>query len=176
MGTPFIKMHGLGNDFAIFDAREAEIPMPADRVRLLAWDLPGLGLSRLPPGGRPSLDSYAADLRGLVLRAHTRVDAVDAQLRGDAFGDGFGVAGDHHDLDPAGVQHLDGLAGFPAHLISKFESSNQLSVTGDMQDDCAVGAPAISDGQFLMALFLEHAGPAHPHCGALDASGHTDRR
>ena len=75
-----------------------------------------------------------------------------------------------------GVQHLDGLAGFPAHLISKFESSNQLSVAGDMQDDCAVGAPAISDGQFLMALFLEHAGPAHPHRGTLDASGHTNRR
>ena len=115
-------------------------------------------------------------LAGFVFRPYTGEHPVDTEVVSDGVRDRFGVAGDHHDLDPAGVQHLDGLAGFPAHLISKFDSSDQLSVAGDMQDDCAVGAPAISDGQFLMALFLEHAGPAHPHCGALDASGHTDRR
>ena len=115
-------------------------------------------------------------LAGFVFRPYTGEHPIDTEVVSDGVRHCFGVAGNHHNLDPAGVQHLDGLAGFPAHLISKFESSNQLSVTGDMQDDCAVGAPAISDGQFLMALFLEHAGPAHPHCGALDASGHTDRR
>ena len=47
MGTPFTKMHGLGNDFAIFDAREAEIPMPQDRVRLLAERRLGIGCDQL---------------------------------------------------------------------------------------------------------------------------------
>ena len=55
MGTPFTKMHGLGNDFAIFDAREAEIPMPEARVRLLADRRLGIGcdqLIRLEPSAR----------------------------------------------------------------------------------------------------------------------------
>lgn len=55
MGTPFRKMHGLGNDFAIFDARDAEIPMPQDRVRLLADRRLGIGcdqLIRLEPSSR----------------------------------------------------------------------------------------------------------------------------
>jgi diaminopimelate epimerase len=47
MGTPFRKMHGLGNDFAIFDARHAEIPMPEDRVRLLADRRLGIGCDQL---------------------------------------------------------------------------------------------------------------------------------
>lgn len=55
MGTPFRKMHGLGNDFAIFDARNAEIPMPQARVRLLADRRLGIGcdqLIRLEPSAR----------------------------------------------------------------------------------------------------------------------------
>ncbi len=55
MGTPFRKMHGLGNDFAIFDAREGEIPMPEARVRLLADRRLGIGcdqLIRLEPSAR----------------------------------------------------------------------------------------------------------------------------
>lgn len=55
MGTPFRKMHGLGNDFAIFDARNAAIPMPEARVRLLADRRLGIGcdqLIRLEPSTR----------------------------------------------------------------------------------------------------------------------------
>ena len=55
MGTPFRKMHGLGNDFAIFDARDAEIPMPEARVRRLADRRLGIGcdqLIRLEPSAR----------------------------------------------------------------------------------------------------------------------------
>ncbi|MCG2841560.1 diaminopimelate epimerase [Sandaracinobacter sp. RS1-74] len=59
MRTAFLKMHGLGNDFAIFDAREAEIPMPAERVRLLADRRFGIGcdqLIRLEPS--PNADVF----------------------------------------------------------------------------------------------------------------------
>jgi diaminopimelate epimerase len=54
MGTPFRKMHGLGNDFAIFDARATPVPLTPARVRLLADRRFGIGcdqLIRLEPSG-----------------------------------------------------------------------------------------------------------------------------
>lgn len=47
MGTPFIKMHGIGNDFAIFDARDTGIVMPAHRIRRLADRHLGIGCDQL---------------------------------------------------------------------------------------------------------------------------------
>lgn len=47
MADAFIKMHGLGNDFAIFDAREHAVAMPAERVRLLADRRLGIGCDQL---------------------------------------------------------------------------------------------------------------------------------
>lgn len=47
MATHFWKMHGLGNDFVIFDARMAEIPLPPDRVRRLADRHWGIGCDQL---------------------------------------------------------------------------------------------------------------------------------
>ncbi len=47
MATPFRKMHGLGNDFAIFDAREIAIAMPSERVRRLADRRRGIGCDQL---------------------------------------------------------------------------------------------------------------------------------
>ena len=43
----FHKMHGLGNDFAIFDAREAPLAIDADRARLLADRHRGIGCDQL---------------------------------------------------------------------------------------------------------------------------------
>lgn len=47
MGTAFVKMHGLGNDFAIFDARGHGIAMPPARVRRLADRHRGIGCDQL---------------------------------------------------------------------------------------------------------------------------------
>lgn len=47
MSTTFIKMHGLGNDFAIFDARRKPVDMPPERVRLLADRRRGIGCDQL---------------------------------------------------------------------------------------------------------------------------------
>lgn len=55
----FHKMHGLGNDFVIFDAREAPLEMDEARVRFIADRRMGIGCDQLillEP-------SYAADLR-----------------------------------------------------------------------------------------------------------------
>lgn len=47
MGTAFIKMHGLGNDFAIFDARATPMVFAPGRVRLLADRRRGIGCDQL---------------------------------------------------------------------------------------------------------------------------------
>lgn len=43
----FHKMHGLGNDFAVFDAREVDVPMTGALVRALADRHTGIGCDQL---------------------------------------------------------------------------------------------------------------------------------
>jgi diaminopimelate epimerase len=47
--TPFIKMHGLGNDFVVLDARQLALPgaLAAQRVRALADRREGVGCDQL---------------------------------------------------------------------------------------------------------------------------------
>ncbi len=48
MATPFVKMHGLGNDFVVFDARERRLPvLSAEAVRRLADRHTGIGCDQL---------------------------------------------------------------------------------------------------------------------------------
>ncbi len=48
MRTPFIKMHGLGNDFVVLDAREAELPPVSERfARAIADRRSGIGCDQL---------------------------------------------------------------------------------------------------------------------------------
>src|SRR3954451_8946543 len=47
MKRRFLKMHGLGNDFVIFDAREAPIEMDEARARALADRRTGIGCDQL---------------------------------------------------------------------------------------------------------------------------------
>jgi diaminopimelate epimerase len=47
MKRRFLKMHGLGNDFAIFDARTAPLEMDRERVRALADRRTGIGCDQL---------------------------------------------------------------------------------------------------------------------------------
>lgn len=44
---PFLKMHGLGNDFVVFDARAEPIAIDADRARALADRRTGIGCDQL---------------------------------------------------------------------------------------------------------------------------------
>jgi diaminopimelate epimerase len=58
MAVPFVKMHGAGNDFVIFDAREETVPLDGSRVRALADRHRGIGfdqLFRLEPSRRADL-------------------------------------------------------------------------------------------------------------------------
>jgi diaminopimelate epimerase len=47
MKRRFRKMHGLGNDFVIFDSREAPVEMTEERVRALADRRTGIGCDQL---------------------------------------------------------------------------------------------------------------------------------
>lgn len=51
---PFIKMHGLGNDFVVLDARRAPLPLDDERARRIADRRLGVGCDQLlilePPG------------------------------------------------------------------------------------------------------------------------------
>jgi diaminopimelate epimerase len=47
MPQPFHKMHGLGNDFVVFDARESEVAMSPGRARAIADRHFGIGCDQL---------------------------------------------------------------------------------------------------------------------------------
>ncbi|MFZ5778832.1 MAG: diaminopimelate epimerase [Pseudomonadota bacterium] len=46
-GTPFLKMHGLGNDFVVLDARRASFDLTRERRRLIADRRLGVGCDQL---------------------------------------------------------------------------------------------------------------------------------
>jgi len=55
-GTPFLKMHGLGNDFVILDGRTQALDLPVERRRSIAHRQLGIGCDQLivlePPTDR----------------------------------------------------------------------------------------------------------------------------
>ena len=60
-GLPFTKMHGLGNDFVIFDARRAPLALDAARARAVADRLTGVGCDQviaLEPPRSEGTDAY----------------------------------------------------------------------------------------------------------------------
>src|SRR5216684_9188847 len=46
-GTPFVKMHGLGNDFVVLDARGAAFDLTPERRRAIADRRLGVGCDQL---------------------------------------------------------------------------------------------------------------------------------
>jgi len=46
-GLPFLKMHGLGNDFVVIDSRTQKFSLDADRVRAIADRHKGVGFDQL---------------------------------------------------------------------------------------------------------------------------------
>ena len=59
--TPFTKMHGLGNDFVVFDARRAPLALDGARVRAIADRRTGVGCDQvivLEPPRSDGTDAY----------------------------------------------------------------------------------------------------------------------
>jgi len=63
-GRPFLKMHGLGNDFVILDARLHPIELPADAVRAIADRRTGVGFDEMLVIG-PARDGRAVAAMGI---------------------------------------------------------------------------------------------------------------
>lgn len=63
MGLRFTKMHGLGNDFVVLDARLAPLPLDAARIRAMADRHTGIGFDQLliivPPRDSSCAAAYA---------------------------------------------------------------------------------------------------------------------
>lgn len=63
MRTAFRKMHGLGNDFMVIDAREQRAELPPERIRELANRRTGIGFDQLLILDPPSAAGVHADYR-----------------------------------------------------------------------------------------------------------------
>ena len=70
MRIPFVKMHGLGNDFVVLDARhDALLPITSDLARALADRRTGIGCDQLvllEPSERAWMDDYHATVRAAL--------------------------------------------------------------------------------------------------------------
>ncbi|MEP1767394.1 MAG: diaminopimelate epimerase [Sulfitobacter sp.] len=55
---PFMKMHGLGNDFVVVDARAREIPLPQGLIRGIAHRQMGIGFDQLTVIGNGIGDAH----------------------------------------------------------------------------------------------------------------------
>ena len=58
------------------------------------------------------------DLGSFIFGPDPGKDPVNTQLFGHGLGHGLGVPGDHHDLDPVGMQGIHGVTGFGSDFIS----------------------------------------------------------
>lgn len=102
MATPFLKMHGLGNDFVVFDARQQGIELSPDQVRRLADRNTGIGCDQLvviePPrsggdafmriwnsdGGEVAACGNATRCVAQLLGSHARIETLAGFLEADA--------------------------------------------------------------------------------------------
>ncbi|HYE27266.1 MAG TPA: diaminopimelate epimerase [Allosphingosinicella sp.] len=104
MKRHFLKMHGLGNDFAIFDARETPLAMDAERARSLADRRTGIGCDQLillepsavadvrmriwnSDGGEVSACGNAARSVALLLGGEARIETAGGLLAASANGE-----------------------------------------------------------------------------------------
>lgn len=61
--TAFLKMHGLGNDFAVFDARNGDICLDPGLARAIADRKTGVGCDQVIVIGRPRASGADAEMR-----------------------------------------------------------------------------------------------------------------
>jgi diaminopimelate epimerase len=104
MKRHFLKMHGLGNDFAIFDAREAPLGIDSARARALADRRTGIGCDQLillepsdvadvrmriwnSDGGEVEACGNAARCVALLLGGEARIETAGGLLAASANGE-----------------------------------------------------------------------------------------
>src|SRR5712691_11512678 len=102
-GTPFLKMHGLGNDFVVLDARNAAFDLTPARRRAIADRRRGVGCDQLIVLERPT--ARAADV---FMRIYNP-DGGEAGACGNATRCVASVLMDERRTDHVTVQTISGL-------------------------------------------------------------------
>src|ERR1700704_4415862 len=101
--TPFLKMHGLGNDFVVLDARTAALDLTLERRRVIADRRLGVGCDQLivlePPTDRDA---------DVFMRIYNP-DGGEAGACGNATGCVASVVMDERKTDQVTVQTISGL-------------------------------------------------------------------
>jgi diaminopimelate epimerase len=109
MPIPFRKMHGLGNDFVVIDARARALPITARRAAALADRTTGIGCDQLivlepspeadvrmrifnPDGGEVEACGNASRAVGLLLGGTTRIETLGGLITAEAGAQGISVA------------------------------------------------------------------------------------
>lgn len=108
MRIPFRKMHGLGNDFVVIDAREAAVSMTAARAAALADRRTGIGCDQLivlepsdvadvrmrifnNDGSEVEACGNASRAVGLLLGGTQSIETLGGLIRSEARPDGVSV-------------------------------------------------------------------------------------
>jgi diaminopimelate epimerase len=102
-GTPFLKMHGLGNDFVVLDARASDLALTPERRRTIADRRRGVGCDQLIVLERPT--DRAADV---FMRIYNP-DGDEAGACGNATRCVASVVMDERKSDHVTVQTIAGL-------------------------------------------------------------------
>jgi len=125
--VPFLKMHGLGNDFVVLDARARKLDLPAARISAIADRRLGVGCDQLivlEPATDPSADVFmriynpdggeagacgnatrcvASLLMGERKTDHVTVQTISGLLESEKVADGAIAV----DMGPAGLDWRD---------------------------------------------------------------------
>ena len=108
MRIPFRKMHGLGNDFVVIDARKADVPMSGRRAAALADRRTGIGCDQLiviepstradvrmrifnSDGSEVEACGNASRAVGLLLGGTQTIETLGGLIRSDASAQGVSV-------------------------------------------------------------------------------------
>ena len=102
-GTPFLKMHGLGNDFVLLDARAADLELTPERRRTIADRRLGVGCDQLIVLERPT------DREADVFMRIYNPDGGEAGACGNATRCVASVVMDERNSDHVTVQTIAGL-------------------------------------------------------------------
>jgi len=102
-GTPFLKMHGLGNDFVVLDARSRALDLTVPRRRAIADRRLGVGCDQLIV-----LESPTEPDADVFMRIYNP-DGSEAQACGNATRCVASVVMDEHKSDDVTIQTVAGL-------------------------------------------------------------------
>lgn len=163
MRIPFIKMHGLGNDFVVLDARETALPvMTAKVARGLADRRTGIGCDQvvlLEPGERHAFRMRIFNSDGGEVEACGNAARAVALLHGEAVT--IETGGGPIALEPqeAGARVDMGAPRFDWDMIPlAYPMDTAQMPVGWAKDECSLQAPmAVNVGNPHVVFFVEDA-------------------